>query len=398
MPHTPSVPHDASSGLLARLIAPLSTEDFFARYYERQWYLTPQPVLAPDELLTIDRIDEIISDSELPSSAISMVKSGRAIPAEEYLHANGAVDRGAVIGNFREGATIVLPQLHFADGKLYAFCLGLERDFGARIQTNIYLTPRNASGFAIHYDDHDVLVLQVSGRKKWEIYGQREGLPFRGEKFSRERDDPGPLQAEFVLEPGQCLYVPRGLAHRAVNEGREPSLHITVGILVQTWAEFILEAVAEASLRIPETRHSLPRSLFFGEGRQAENAAIFHRLMDEVRAKASFQNTVAAMGSNFVLLQGPRVRGALVALAGGLDEGDTLRVRPDTLFTIDPVGEQPQLRIAETAIALAPDLAPQLQALLARGHFAMTDFVVEDRDDLRDTVETLVAYGLLERT
>lgn len=392
-----SHPHGASAGLLSRLIAPLSLEEFFARYYEQGWYCTPAPVAEFADLLTIDRVDEILSDSELPPGAISMAQGGRSLPAEDYLHTGGAVDRGAVIDNFRNGATIVLPQLHFADGTLYAFCLGLERDFGARIQTNIYLTPTNASGFGIHYDDHDVLVLQMAGRKKWEIYGQREGLPFRGEKFSSERDDPGPLRAELVLEPGQCLYVPRGLCHRAVNEGQEPSLHITIGILVQTWAEFMLEAVAEASLRIPQMRASLPRSLFLDDSAREENAAIFHRLMDEVRERASFEATRAAMGGNFVLGQGPRVRGALTTLAGGLAEGDILRVRPDTLFALDPAGEEPQLRIAETAVALAPDLAPQLQALLAKGHFAMADFQVEDRADLRDTVETLVAYGLLER-
>lgn len=390
-------PKAAAEGLLASLIAPLSSEEFFARYFEKDWYLTPQPVVVPEDLLTIDRIDEIISDSELPPTSLSMAQGGNGLPAEEYTHANGAVDRGAVLDNFRNGATIVLPQLHFADGRLYSFCLGLERDFGARIQTNIYLTPNSSSGFGIHFDDHDVLVVQVAGRKKWEIYGQREGLPFRGERFRKDHDDPGELKAEFVLEPGQCLYVPRGLAHRAENEGTEPSLHITVGILVQTWAEFVLETVAEASLRIPELRQSLPRSLFFDPGRRAENEALFNRLMDEIRAKASFDATLAAFDNNFIMAQGPRVRGALNALATGIGETDRLRVRENILYAIDVEGEEPQLTIADTAVALAPDLAPQLQAGLAAGTVAIADFTVEDAQDLRDTVETLVAYGLLER-
>lgn len=388
--------HSAAS-LLASLIAPLSTDEFFARYYEKDWFLAPAPVASVRDLVSIDRIDEIIADSELPPTSLSMAQSGRGIPSDEYTHPNGAIDRGAVLDNFRNGMTIVLPQLQFADGKLYSFCLGLERDFGARIQTNIYLTPNSSQGFGIHYDDHDVLVLQISGRKKWEIYGQRDGLPYRGEKFRSEHDDPGELKAEFVIEPGQVLYVPRGLAHRATNEGEEPSLHITVGILVQTWTEFLLETVAEVGLRVPEMRQSLPRSLYFDPSQRDANQALFRALMAQVAEKASFDATLSVFGNNFLTAQGPRVRGALNALAGGIAESDRLTVRESILYAIETEGEEPQLTIGDTVVALKPDLAPQLQALLAKGSVAMSDFAVEDAEDLRDTVETLVCYGLLER-
>lgn len=383
--------------MLTSLIAPLTVEDFFSRYYEQDWYLAPGTVPAIQDLISVDRIDEIIADSELPPNSLSMAKEGRGIPSEEYTHPNGSIDRGAVLDNYRNGMTIVLPQLQFADGKLYSFCLGLERDFGARIQTNIYLTPNASQGFGIHYDDHDVLVLQVSGRKKWEIFGQRDGLPYKGEKFRNGEHDPGELKGEFVIEPGQVLYVPRGLAHRATNAGEEPSLHITVGILVQTWAEFMLEAVAEASLRIPEMRHSLPRSLYFDGGQRDANEAEFRQILAQMVEKISFDATVGVFGSNFLTAQGPRVRGALNTLASGISETDRLSVRPSILYAIDTAGDEPQLTLGDTVVELKPDLAPQLQALLIKGSMAMSDFTVEDAEDLRDTVETLVCYGLLER-
>ncbi len=387
----------AKVGPLAELIAPLSVEDFFESYYERAFYRTPAPVAAVRDLLSIDRIDEILSDSELPPSSLTMAKSGSSLSPDAYLHGNGVIDRGAVLDNFRDGATIVLPQLHYADGRLYSFCLALEREFGARIQTNIYLTPSNAHGFGVHYDDHDVFVLQVSGRKKWEIYGQRDGLPYRGENFRKDHDDPGELRETFVLGSGDCLYVPRGLAHRALTEGDEASLHITVGILVQSWAEFMLEAVAEVSLRLPEMRHSLPRTLFFDPAKRDENEAIFRRLMDEVQKNASFAATLSAFGSNFVIGQGPRLRGALNALIDGIDDDERLKVRDNILYAIEREGEEPQLTIAGSAMPLAVDLAPQLRDRLLAGELAISDFDVEDAEDLRDTVETLVAYGLLQR-
>ena len=387
----------AESSPLDYMIAPLTREAFFARYYEQDYFRTPAAMPQVFDLLSVDRIDEVISDSELPPSALTMAQSGSPVPVEEYTYANGVIDRGAVLDNFRNGATIVLPQLHFADARLYTFCLALEREFGARIQTNIYMTPPGHSGFGVHYDDHDVFVLQVSGRKTWEIYGQRDGLPFRGENFRKNHDDPGELRETFVMEPGQCLYVPRGLAHRAETEGDEPSLHITVGILVQTWAEFLLEAVAEASLRMPELRQSLPRTLYFDDHARPDNEAMFRRLMQEIADKASFDATLAAFGSNFVMSQGPRLRGALNALVAGIGEDDILRVRESVIYAIEQGDDGPQLALASSSIPLAVDLAPQLATKLAEGTMSLSAFTVEDRQDLRDTLETMLAYGLIER-
>ena len=34
----------------------------------------------------------------------------------------------------------------------------------------MYITPADAQGFAPHYDDVDVFILQVEGRKLWRLY------------------------------------------------------------------------------------------------------------------------------------------------------------------------------------------------------------------------------------
>lgn len=400
----PIQPASATKNPLELLIAPLSKQEFFADYHERRFFHSGVQCPELADLLTLDRIDEVISDSELPRQALSMAHSGKAVPAHEYTYGNGNIDRGAVLDNFRNGATIVLPQLHWADGKLRAFCLALEREFGARVQTNIYLTPPGEHGFGVHYDDHDVFVIQVAGAKEWEIYGDRDGLPYKGEGFRNGRDDPGELRETFVLRAGECAYVPRGTAHRAPNHGDEISLHITVGILGQTWAEFMLEAVAEASLRIPELRHSLPRSLFVEDhGGADDNAAVFHRLIREIADTASFEATRAAFAANFIRAQAPRVRGSLVALAEGIGPDDRFTVRDSILYSFETVvadeGEPAQeaIVLVGSSVPMAAGLAAQLRERLAQGSLAKSDFVTDDAEELDDVIGTLVAYGLLMR-
>jgi len=391
----------SSSAALEMMIAPLSPEEFFRDYYEKAYFHSKPINPAVGDLLSIDRIDEIIADSELPGTSISMAKSGESIPAGEFTFANGVVDRGAVLDGFRDGATIILPQLHFADGKLYEFCLSLQQAFGARTQTNIYMTPPGEHGFGIHYDDHDVFVLQVAGAKDWEIYGDRETLPYRGEGFRKDRDDPGELKDQFVLETGQCLYVPRGTAHRALTHGDEPSLHITVGILVQTWADFMLEAVAEASLRIPEMRNSLPRDLYFDEGNRDAHKETFERLAQAIADTASFDATLSAFSGNFVRSQGGRVRGGLNALCKPIGADDRFTVRDHILYSFedaaDDEGEGRQIVLPGASLPLSDPLASQLQVRVEAGLLAKSDFTVEDSEELDDVIGSLVAYGLLVR-
>ena len=383
-------------GALARLIAPLSLRQFFDEYYEQRHYHSRESVADIADLLDIDRIDEIISDSELPPTSLTMAYSGNGVPPGEYTFANGNINRGAVLDLFRQGRTIVLPQLHYADGKLFAFCLALEREFGARVQTNIYLTPREASGFGIHYDDHDVIVLQVSGRKKWEIYERGSHLPFRGEKFDRRRDTPGDLIEEFILEPGQSLYLPRGLMHRAQAVSEEPSLHITVGILVQTWADFMLEAVGEASLRIPGLRKSLPRALFFHEGEAGRHKQHFSALLAEVCQQANFEVIRDMFADNFVRGQGPRVRGGLNLLGRGIQLGDVFKFRDNMLYRFDEAEDDVQLTVAGSRIALDKTIAGELKRVSAGPPFSLRDLRVPDSRLLVDEIGQLVAYGLLE--
>ena len=115
-----------------------------------------------------------------------------------------------------DGATLVLQGLQRTCPPLIDLCRRLERELSHPVQANAYLTPAGASGLARHRDDHDVLVLHVSGRKGWDV----EGL------------------GEVAMVPGAVLYLPAGTAHSAAAQDA-PSLHITIGVLRVTYGQVV---------------------------------------------------------------------------------------------------------------------------------------------------------------
>ena len=80
-------------------------------------------------------------------------------------------------------------------------------------------------GVGPHFDSYDVFLLQGSGRRRWRVSAQRDlALDARAplkvlRDFRAER--------EWVLEPGDLLYLPPGIAHEGT--ALEPSLTYSIG-------------------------------------------------------------------------------------------------------------------------------------------------------------------------
>lgn len=77
-----------------------------------------------------------------------------------------------------------------------------------------YATPQG--GVGPHFDSYDVFLLQAHGKRRWRISAQKdlslmEGIPLKIlQKFQP--------QQEFVLEPGDMLYLPPHYAHDGIAE------------------------------------------------------------------------------------------------------------------------------------------------------------------------------------
>ncbi|QQD20005.1 cupin domain-containing protein [Spongiibacter nanhainus] len=102
-----------------------------------------------------------------------------------------------------------------------------------------------------HYDHYDVFLIQGSGRRRWKI-GQRcdSRTPLAGHPQMRLLKRFDQLE-EVLLEPGDVLYVPPGVAHWGIAEG-DDCVTLSVGFrapaeadILRDWTDHVADQLSD---------------------------------------------------------------------------------------------------------------------------------------------------------
>jgi lysine-specific demethylase/histidyl-hydroxylase NO66 len=231
-------------------------------FVERHWQRAPWRghTVGLRSLLDIPEVEEYLSLGRLGVEALRVFKDTEQVSQHQYTISDGL---GATVVRperlaelFSDGAALILEAVHLRFPKVAAFCTALGEELGHPVQANAYYSPPRGTAFRLHHDTHDVFVIQLTGAKTWEVRDPVVELPLRRQRFDPEEMRAGPVVWTGELHPGDVLYLPRGWLHRA-ETSNEASLHLTVGVLVRTWYEQLLDAVRAASLEHIELRKSV---------------------------------------------------------------------------------------------------------------------------------------------
>lgn len=385
---------------LAWLIAPHGSDSFLSATYER----APLVVLRdePDRfagLLSIAAIDRLIAGVDLKEGQVDLANAAANLTRADYIDGGGYADRGAIARQYRDGATIILQQLHALDPVLSRFCVAMEHVFSCMVQTNIYLTPPSNQGFRTHYDNHDVFVIQVAGQKDWRFYNTFD-LAYRGEGFDSQVHETGPVTHAFTLRAGDVAYVPRGLMHDARTSGAEPSLHITMGIMVKTWAELMLEAVSEVALREPLLRRSLPPGFAREDFDRDAIRPLFAAMAERIGSGLQLDPALELFADTFIRSRGADTRGAVLAAGVPVTASTRLVRRRFAPWRIETDAEHVRVVTAGGSRAYPAALEPAVRAMLAGGAFTPADLAGSGGDGDAAVVAAaadLLASGVLAR-
>ena len=129
----------------------------------------------------------------------------------------------------------------------------------ARLDDLMISYASDGGGVGPHFDNYDVFLLQAHGRRRWRI-GRQKDLSLVPDVPLKLLQNFVPEQ-EFVLEPGDMLYLPPKWAHDGIAEGecmtwsigfRSPQAGELARELLQGLAEEAGELVGEAVYRDPQ--------------------------------------------------------------------------------------------------------------------------------------------------
>lgn len=274
---------------LTSLLAPFPVDVFLSQYWTERELVVRGEATKFAELFSWAELNSVLNQQyrNFQYGQVKVARDGRSLPAESITSQVTNRKRGTttrlsaqkILDLFGEGATIIINNIDHHSPRLGSLAGALEHEIGERVQINAYCSPPEASGFAAHYDTHDVLVLQVEGSKHWRAGGVTLRYPLPTQKSVRA-DAPREAFNLVEMSKGDLMYIPRGVWHEASTTS-EPSLHLTVGVHCRTGVDLLLWAANQLA-EVEEARRNLPKH--WGEGRgskypAAETAALLERLL-----------------------------------------------------------------------------------------------------------------------
>lgn len=358
-------------------------------------------------LLTWDELNVILERHRLDHPRLRMSKEGKDLPRDTFL-TDQSTRRGVVVPRLNvaglhaalgDGAMLVLDAIEEIVPAIGAVALDMERVLGESVQVNAYAGWKTTQGFSTHWDDHDVIVLQLHGCKDWRVFPQTREFPlYRDVDFDLEPPKAEPLM-QLRLQSGDALYIPRGWWHDARPCG-EPTLHLTFGVAKRTAIDYV-EALADKLRHDPVFRQDLPR--FASLEQQDRHWKTMRERLLEAFDRASLAEYFAECDSRAAMRRRPSVpwpsfsRPAEEWKAQGLSVVFLGRRR----VVIERVDGDITLNLGGRKLTLAVASGPLLDLLLSEEKVNLDRLVEVGRSaaisesDVLDFVQELVRLGVV---
>ncbi|MBD8537516.1 JmjC domain-containing protein [Frigoribacterium sp. CFBP 8751] len=217
----------------------------------------------PSTLISWSDLDELVTTRRLVPPHLKVVNDGRSFPASAYLDQASSprrrqqpvVDAGKLEAILSKGATLVINDLQEIAPRVTEAARALSELTHERVQANSYATWGKTRGFDPHWDDHDVLIVQVEGQKYWDIFGPGTRAPL-DHQVDADNERPSLPVWSGNLFPGQVVYLPRGWWH-AVRGSGDHSLHLTFGFQRRTGLDYFRSLIGHLEHE-PAFREDLP--------------------------------------------------------------------------------------------------------------------------------------------
>lgn len=139
----------------------------------------------------------------------------------------------SILYRLAKGDTLIMDKVDLFNQDVRSFCCALSYGLNAQVTANLYYTYRNNKGINLHFDQHDVLVVQIHGQKKWHVIKNVKEDNVEKINYSTKPnlDSDSVVIETILLEEGEFLFIPKGIWHYTETIAEKSSLHIAFGLI-----------------------------------------------------------------------------------------------------------------------------------------------------------------------
>ncbi|HLA58092.1 MAG TPA: cupin domain-containing protein [Puia sp.] len=218
------------------IISPISLDEFLSFHRGQKHLLLPGDKQRFTSLFSWDDLNRVLFTNRFEYPRLRLIKNGEVIDSSMYLDQVAdkrggkyhKVSSAKLLQQLNVGKAMHILSIQEFSPALTDMCSKIGQQMNCDAEMTIHIGLKQSHGFDLHWDSHDVFVLQLQGRKHWRLFGFTEENPFR-KGPSKKGGEPSDVIWEGDLREGDVLYIPRGYWHE-VHAYDEPCMHISLGL------------------------------------------------------------------------------------------------------------------------------------------------------------------------
>jgi 50S ribosomal protein L16 3-hydroxylase len=200
------------------LLGSISPADFMQHYWQKKPLLIRQAIAGFQPLLSRTELLQLAEQEDVESRLVVQkpLDKKTSDPAQWSMK-HGPFTRKNLPPFKQPGWTVLVQGVDMLHDGVHALMQQFRFVPDARLDDLMISYATEGGGVGPHFDSYDVFLLQAQGRRHWRIGRQTD--------FSLQPNVPLKILAhfepeeEFVLEPGDMLYLPPRYAHDGVAQG-----------------------------------------------------------------------------------------------------------------------------------------------------------------------------------
>ena len=222
------------------LLGGISPQVFMKRYWQKKPLLVRQAIADFKPLLDRAQLFELAANEDAQTRMVIQEPGGK--PGWRFKH--GPFQRHALPPLKQPGWTILVQGVDLHHDRVHALMNQFRFVPDARLDDLMISFATDGGGVGPHVDSYDVFLLQAQGQRRWRI-GRQKDLSLQPDVPLKILANFAP-EVEYVLEPGDLLYLPPRYAHDGIAVGE--CMTYSVGFRIPNRAELareLLQRLAE---------------------------------------------------------------------------------------------------------------------------------------------------------